>query len=881
MSHSPGTDTNGSVTMVAPHSGQLLKTVTVGKDPYSMAESNGFLYVVNRASDSVSVIDLKTNTKVRDVAVSASPRNVAAGPDGSIYVTHRLAGVATITKLDGSNLDATPKSVNIYHDVADDTGCIETAGLVVDPNPGNPYLYVLCRRSTVVANEPVGSLVRVDTDDFATHLYRGGAVISDSVAISADGNRFYSADAWANEPGPRVQYIKLQDHDNFTSAPVSRQGFSNSTTLTTAIALDPTGNSLYAVGTTGGVSRFKISGDLVFFNNEVPAAGSGLTDIAADFVRGRLDMSLEFDGNVQEVVRGGNTTTLDVTLNWDFPDAGPAPLNKAELFIDGVDQNKKIAPHEPVSVTVDDLTPGQHEFKAVYSTDAQYAESSATAVLTVHDNLRLDTATLPDAIAGQPYSGSDGLQLSASGGWGGYRWSAVGLPTGLTLSQSGKLSGTVPVSGPVGTRNVEVTLLDSPPGPGRNTVTQTFTLRTVAVLRATPVDVIRVTQGANLHIPLDASGGASPYLWGVAPPATLPPGLSLSPATGEITGTAPTAGPYGPIQIEVTDTTSPQQFDLLALSVTVTDPLSIPSSPALPDAVAGDPYTRALTTVGGSSSTSDTGTITWDSPDNPTGLPAGISLDSDGHLTGTPTTPGTYRFRVRAIESGNPYQDPTSATNILTLTVLAKPVITTTSLPDGVVGQDYSQSLTASPTGTYLWSAPDESLPDWLTLSGAGLLTGRPTQAGRYSFTVTTTDAVTALSAHTTLAITVHDPLSITTSSLPAGTTGSPYNHTLEASGGTSPYTWAITTGSLPTGLTLAPSTGAITGTPTTATGDTPLTLTVTVTDTNGQNAHRDLTLTINDPPAITTSSLPAGTTGSPYNHTLEASGGTSPYTWA
>ena len=60
-------------------------------------------------------------------------------------------------------------------------------------------------------------------------------------------------------------------------------------------------------------------------------------------------------------------------------------------------------------------------------------------------------------------------------------------------------------------------------------------------------------------------------------------------------------------------------------------------------------------------------------------------------------------------------------------------------------------------------------------------------------------------------------PVTITTSSLPNGTVGTAYSATLSASGGTTPYTWSISAGSLPAGLTLNASTGAITGTPTTA----------------------------------------------------------------
>jgi hypothetical protein len=57
----------------------------------------------------------------------------------------------------------------------------------------------------------------------------------------------------------------------------------------------------------------------------------------------------------------------------------------------------------------------------------------------------------------------------------------------------------------------------------------------------------------------------------------------------------------------------------------------------------------------------------------------------------------------------------------------------------------------------------------------------------------------------------------VTTSSLPTGTVGTAYSQTLQASGGIAPYTWSVSSGTLPAGLSLATSTGVVSGTPTTA----------------------------------------------------------------
>jgi hypothetical protein len=85
----------------------------------------------------------------------------------------------------------------------------------------------------------------------------------------------------------------------------------------------------------------------------------------------------------------------------------------------------------------------------------------------------------------------------------------------------------------------------------------------------------------------------------------------------------------------------------------------------------------------------------------------------------------------------------------------------------------------------------------------------------------------------------------ITTSALPGGSQGAAYSTTLAASGGTPPYAWSVTAGSLPAGLTLASSSGVISGSPTA--GGTS-TFTVQVVDASAQNASTILSLTVNPP---------------------------------
>jgi YVTN family beta-propeller protein len=120
-------------------------------------------------------------------------------------------------------------------------------------------------------------------------------------------------------------------------------------------------------------------------------------------------------------------------------------------------------------------------------------------------------------------------------------------------------------------------------------------------------------------------------------------------------------------------------------------------------------------------------------------------------------------------------------------------------------------------------------------------------------------------------------PITLAPESLPEGTVGAAYTETITASGGTAPYTYSVVSGSLPPGLTLS-SSGILSGTPT-AQGT--YNFTVAATDANGCPGSRDYALTIVCPIiSLAPTSLPNATQGTAYDQTITASGGTAPYTY-
>jgi len=123
------------------------------------------------------------------------------------------------------------------------------------------------------------------------------------------------------------------------------------------------------------------------------------------------------------------------------------------------------------------------------------------------------------------------------------------------------------------------------------------------------------------------------------------------------------------------------------------------------------------------------------------------------------------------------------------------------------------------------------------------------------------------------LSITVApEDLVITTTSLPDGQVGVAYSQTLAATGGVTPYSWAVVSGSLPAGLSLNSSTGEISGTPTTA-ETANFTVEVTDSDTPASTDQQALSITVAPEDLVITTTA--------YSQTLAATGGVTPYSWS
>lgn len=486
-------------------------------------------------------------------------------------------------------------------------------------------------------------------------------------------------------------------------------------------------------------------------------------------------------------------------------------------------------------------------------TDNAGGSDAVGFTLAVLPAINITTASLPPATTGQAYSAT----LTASGGQGNYSWSiaAGALPGGLSLSQSGLISGTP--SG-AGTFEFVLRVTDSSGG-------YTFRSFILSPRQGLSIETGSELPPASLGVQyvqtLTASGGSSPYQWSLIGGA-LPPGVSLT-AQGLLSGTPTAAGTYS-FQIQVSD--SAGLTASRAFSLVVSAGLVISTNTQLPSAVPNVAYSQTLTAAGG------TGPYQWAVTGG--ALPPGMSLSTGGVLSGTPSSAGTFTFQVTVTDS-------TGASAVRQFTLVVSNDLTLLSprtLPRAFTGQPYSFTFTAAGgTAPYTWAVTVGALPAGLQLAPqTGILSGAPLAAGAYLFTVRVTDNAGA-SRTDVFTLLVSAGLAITTESLPQATTGVAYSQTLAASGGTPPYSWSLVAGALPPGLSLNQQ-GAVTGTPASAGS---FAFTVRVTDAAAAVAEKIFTLLVRDALTITNASpLASGNFGAFYTLTFEASGGVGPYQW-
>ena len=358
-------------------------------------------------------------------------------------------------------------------------------------------------------------------------------------------------------------------------------------------------------------------------------------------------------------------------------------------------------------------------------------------------------------------------------------------------------------------------------------------------------------------------------------------GILSNTTTTSATYTAPAASSAAQT-VTVTATSVASSADTASTTLTVPAAVAITTT-ALVNGAVGSAYTQTLTATGGIPPYS------WSLASGT--LPSCLTItqsSSGASIGGTPNAgcAGSYQLTFKVTDSGTPTALAATSPQ-LNLAIAAAPAITFPSpstLPAATYNVAYSGSVAvvSGGAGALTYSISAGALPTGLQLNSAtGAITGTPTAAGTFAFTVKGVDAF-GDSGSLAFSIAVSYPaITIAPATLPVGYVGSNYTSTtLSASGGSGTgYSWSVASGSaLPAGLSLSTG-GVITGKPTAA-GTT--TFSVKVTDSASNSGTASFSITVNAGVSITTpASLPTGYVGGSYSKTLAATGGSGTgYTW-
>lgn len=365
-------------------------------------------------------------------------------------------------------------------------------------------------------------------------------------------------------------------------------------------------------------------------------------------------------------------------------------------------------------------------------------------------------------------------------------------------------------------------------------------------------------QGRIYNRRLSATGGITPYSWSIIS-GSLPDGLALNSVTGVITGKPNTTG-CSTVTFQVRDASNTTASKTITLNVKT--PFEIKTT-TLADGYAATTYSQTLEAAGGQVPYS------WSIASG--SLPTGIILDSaTGTISGTmPSTIGNSNVTIQVKDGNN-----SVVTKSFSISTLPLPQIQTNALPDGYVSIAFSQPIaTSGGKMPYTYSLASGALPEGLTLSDSGVISGVPTTAGISTLTVQVTDANNKADIKS-LTVNIHSTLVITSDNTHDGYAGFAYNQTLLANGGKPPFTWSVTDGALPEGLILS-SEGIISGTPSLLGTSV---FTVQVKDANNQTATKSFTIILTELGSIsgTVTDMEHGTPLQGVTVTLNLSGITS-----
>ncbi len=444
-------------------------------------------------------------------------------------------------------------------------------------------------------------------------------------------------------------------------------------------------------------------------------------------------------------------------------------------------------------------------------------------------------------------------------------WEVVGtLPNGLSLdSSAGPVALLTGNTLDMGDKNVIIKAYQyAGAGAGGDSIEKSFTIRVTAppeAFIAFHPAATEVNQGQTATLTVAATGTAPlSYQWyqGSSGDISTPVG------TNDSSFTTPMLASTTSYWVKVSNSVTPEGVNSNTATVTVRTPAAITQQPEPISIFVGQSTTLTVTASG-----SPTLNYQWyqgESGDisNPVG-------PNQASFT-TPRLSETTSYWVRVSNSVLP-EGVDSNTAVVTVEPTELPSISTSStLPTAKTSLSYSTTIEAfGGTAPYSWSVSSGALPNGLSLSSDGVLSGTPSGFGTFTFTLEVADQEFDIDSRE-FSLTVNN-LAISTASLPTAVKGTPFSFTLAASGSNPVQSWALHSGVLPAGITLNTSSGILSGTPTTPGSSA---ITFRVTDNSGFSVTRSLLLTVSGTfikPVLDPVSPPVVTVGAPFLLKLSA----------
>jgi YVTN family beta-propeller protein len=842
---------SGNVSVINGATNVVTATVTVGTDPVGVAVNavTGQVYVANEGSNTVSVIDGATNTVAATVPVGNAPFGAAVNAvTGQVYVTN--AGSGTVSVIDGATNTVTatvtvgtqPEAVAVNAV----TGQVYVANevnnnvTVIDGQGTQGVPIGITAQASATVPSPYSSSAATATIPYIT-TYPDPSFTATATS-SYTTSTVYSGVASAVNPPLTALYYWLDDGSMSSWQHVAPSSTAGSNPATFPIALSGKKPGFYmlymfaAYGNEGTPwSTLNGTGNSPEIS-EVTAYPFYLSPIAtttvvqADVNPQRVNQNVTLTAIVTPAAAGA-VATLTGTVN--FFD-GTTLLNTTPVSIVQVSGSNEASFQTSFSAA------GAHSITAVFTTGDMNYFGSTSAVLT--ENIASAPTVTGISPTSGPAVGGTAVTITGTNFTGATSVSFGGMAASFIVNSATSITAT----SPVGTGAVDVVVTNSSASAtgaaDRFTYIPTLTLSSAPLPAATAETAYSQT--------LTASGGTTPYTYAVSAGA-LPAGMSLNPTTGVLSGTPTAAGSFN-FTVTVTDSSASRV--VAAYLLAVSSPTITVSPATLTAATAETAYSQTLIASGG--------TAPYTYAVSAGVLPAGLTLSGAGVLSGTPTAAGSFNFTITATDVNNFTGSKTYSLMVTAPTITVSPA----TLTAAAFGSAYNQTLTASGgKGSYTYAVTAGALPAGLALSSAGLISGTPMTSGSFNFTVTAKDGdnFTGSKAYS---LTVSAPtIMVSPATLPAATAETAYSQTLIASGGTAPYTYAVSAGAMPAGLTLS-SAGLISGTPTAA-GSFSFTITATDSSTSPgpYKGTATYTLTVNaGTVTLTFAAVPAQTYGNP-----------------